>query len=364
MESSKLNILITGATGFVGSHINETLFQNGHQLYCVGNPKQNHISGRRVGETFENFAWPQEAIDTLIHCAAVTDSTVQDRELVMNVNFHAALELFQKAIGKGVKRIIYASSCAVYGNGSTPFVETQNLQPLNVYGESKARLDEEAMKLKDVIIIGLRYTNVYGSGENHKGTSASMVSQIYANQTPKLFKDGNQKRDFVYIKDVVAANQLALTCSESGIFNIGSGKIASFNEVVQTWNTVTHSNRTVTYIDNPYTAYYQNHTEVDLSLARKGLKYEPKYDIKLGIEAFHKSLTEVCSCPNPALCVELKRHMRGRAWEIWNNINVDPIVAEKYRSTWKKQAKILTKSAVKAPPKTESKKPCNCKKKH
>src|SRR5262249_4821639 len=139
------------------------------------------------------------------------------------------------------------------------------------------------------IIVGLRYFNVYGPREAHKGVPASMVyhlaQQIKADQRPRIFKHGEQRRDFVYVKDVVEGSIRALEASQSGIFNLGSGQARSFNELIEILNKSLGTQFPPDYIDNPH-AHYQNFTQADLTRARKVLGYEPRFPLEEGVRDY------------------------------------------------------------------------------
>ena len=123
---------------------------------------------------------------------------------------------------------------------------------------------------------------MYGPGEAHKGATASMIyqlaGQIRAGKRPRIFKYGEQRRDFVHIKDVVEATLLAAAADRSGIYNVGSGRATSFNDVVGLLNKALGTDRDPDYFDNPY-PFYQPHTEADVARARAELGYAPKYQI-------------------------------------------------------------------------------------
>ena len=189
--------------------------------------------------------------------------------------------------------LIYASSAGFYGNGNIPMKEDQELEPINLYGESKIKMDEIVKNLNfETKIVGLRYFNVFGNREQNKGESASMIYKIY-NQTvsgsPRLFKYGNQKRDFVYIKDVLKANLLAMKNKKNGIFNVGTGKATTFNNLIEIINNILGKNLKPEYFDNPY-SFYQNNTLADLTLIKNELGYEPDYTIEEGIKEYVKIL--------------------------------------------------------------------------
>jgi len=236
-------------------------------------------------------------IDILFHQAAIVDTTLMDRNEMINVNLNASKFLFEQAIKHCCKHIVYASSTATYGNEPSPYKEGITKQiPLNPYGKSKKLLDEFATQFaknhSDVVIVGLRYCNVYGTYDKHKGKMRCYLSQIAEQmytKNPKIFRDGGQKRDYIYIKDVILANLLASKSKESCIVNCGSGKSVSFNELINILNKVLNLKRTAGYIDNPYGDKYQNYTECDMSLAKEKIGFIPEYSIEEGIkELYHK----------------------------------------------------------------------------
>jgi ADP-L-glycero-D-manno-heptose 6-epimerase len=141
-------------------------------------------------------------------------------------------------------------------------------------------------------IVGLRYSNVYGPGEDHKGKFASMIHQLAKQmrqgKQPRIFTHGQQRRDFVYIDDVIQANLNCLQAAQSGVFNAGAGNAWSFNDVVAELNRVLGANLAPDYFENPY-SFTQDWTQTDLSQARSALNYQPQYDLQRGIAAYHAS---------------------------------------------------------------------------
>lgn len=308
-------ILITGGAGFIGSNLALYIQDNypdaqiiildrfqDHQSLSNGNSiSLGHFSNligfkgeiitadinnkndlRRIAKL--NF-------DILYHMAAISDTTASNQTLVMQTNHQAFLELLKIASHKKAK-IIYASSAGVYGNSPAPNCIGKNENPKNIYGFSKLRMDESVRKILAqnpyAHIVGLRFFNVYGEGEFFKGKTASMILQlslqIQKNQKVKLFEDGEQKRDFVYIKDVVQACILASKTENPGIYNIGVGQSRSFNEVINILK-IHLGNFEVEYIKNPYT-FFQTHTCADLNLSYQNLNYHPKFTLEKGIQEY------------------------------------------------------------------------------
>lgn len=291
-----MRILISGASGFIGSHLADALTAQGHTVIGTGHVGgENSMTCINAGYSLTKLDWNKIGhIDILCHQAACTDTTITYADFMTRVNLHASQTLFRQAVAHGCKKIVYASSCAVYGNCPTPFREDGCVNPLNPYATSKLLLDGWAGAFAhehNVTLVGLRYSNVFGRGERHKDKAASMVSRLYWQMeegNPQLFRDGTQRRDWVYIKDVVQANLLAMNSTKSGIFNIGSAHSTSFNKLVEIWNQVTGWDRTPQYIDNPYADQYQSITEVDITKAAKELGYKPRWSIEDAIADYYQ----------------------------------------------------------------------------
>ena len=143
-------------------------------------------------------------------------------------------------------------------------------------------------------IVGLRYFNVFGPREAHKGRAASMIyhlsRQMKARQRPKIFKSGEQKRDHIYVKDAVAATIKAVN-AKSGIYNVGTGIATTFNELIEVLNDAMGTNYKPDYFDNPYTATYQANTQAHTEKSKKGLGFEARYSLKEGVEEYMEWLT-------------------------------------------------------------------------
>ncbi len=170
--------------------------------------------------------------------------------------------------------------------------EDQKLSPQNTYARSKSLMDEEATRYKDEIkIVGLRYFNVYGPRERYKKKAASMIyqlaQQMKANKNPRIFKYGEQSRDFIYVKDVVDATIRAMKAKGSGIVNVGTGITATFNRIIEILNQVLGTSFEPEYFDNPY-SFYQNETRADTERAKELLGFEARYSIEEGIRDYIK----------------------------------------------------------------------------
>ncbi|MBI2671102.1 NAD-dependent epimerase/dehydratase family protein [Candidatus Woesearchaeota archaeon] len=296
-----MRALVTGGTGFIGSNLVLKLIESEHDVIMTGHHAEQIIPNFKKGIYFQgdltNIKWDFiNHVDVLFHQAAINDTTSMNRREMLKVNVEKSKEIFQRAIDHGCKRIVYASSTAVYGNLPAPYTEDIKLAPLNPYGESKELLEEFATDFsarhKEIVVVGLRYSNVYGPRENHKGKRASMIyklAQMMMTGNPRHYKFGEAKRDFTYVKDVVMANLLASQSRESCIVNCGSGKATSFNRLVEIINKVLGTSRVSEYIENPYNEMYQNFTLCDMSRAREKIGFIPEYDIEKGIRDYHES---------------------------------------------------------------------------
>ena len=297
-----MTVLVTGGAGFIGSNLVLTLQEQmpDARLTVIDDFRSGdfkNLAGYKGDFVAQNLAmldWRQqfgdEKFDAIFHLASITDTTLHDQF----VQVHDNVESFRRLLNfarPNRTRIIYASSASTYGTASSASVETNGAAaPTNAYAFSKAIMDNIANRVAsespDWIIVGLRYFNVYGPHEAHKGVPASMVyhlaRQIKSGQRPRIFKHGEQQRDFVYVKDIVEGSIRALEAKQSGIYNLGSGRARSFNELVEVLNHSLGTSFKPEYIENPH-AHYQNFTEADLANVRQSLGYEPKYSLETGV---------------------------------------------------------------------------------
>lgn len=295
-----MQVLVTGGTGFIGSNLALELEKQGHDVVIMGSAGEQLLpdfKGEIIYRSPLGIDWESVGhIDAVFHEGAISDTRIYDRDIMFRANVETSKEVFRYAAEHGAKHILYASSTAVYGNLPPPFCEDGPVAPLNPYAESKVLLEEFATQFAGenpgIRVVGLRYCNVYGPREDHKGKMATMIYQ-FAQQmqkgNPKLFKHGEQKRDYIYVKDVVRANILGLEPGESCFLNCGYGKATSFNDIVNILNATLGLSRTPEYIDNPYGEGYQSYTECDMSLAKEKLGFVPEFDIEHGIKDYFES---------------------------------------------------------------------------
>lgn len=286
-------IVVTGAAGFIGSGIVRFLNDQGMtHLVLVDDLKKTdkwkNLLGKQCVDCIsrhELFSWlegRQDQISAFLHLGACSDTMELDGDFLMENNFRYTVRLAEYALKYGL-RFIYASSAATYGDGSLGFVDNhedlEKLHPLNLYGFSKYYFDLWARQ-NGVLdrLVGLKYFNVFGPNENHKGRMASMVYKmvplvqktgvisLFKSTNPTQFADGDQCRDFIYVKDAARMTCSFLFNSLGGIFNIGSGEITTWNTLAKAVFKALDKPVQIEYIQMPsdLAKQYQNYTRADM----------------------------------------------------------------------------------------------------
>ncbi len=297
--------LITGGAGFIGSHIADALVENGCRVIIVDNLATGNLSNIehlkeditfiesdiRDGEMLINAA---RNCDVIFHQAAVVSvpQTVEEPIESAMVNDIGTLNVMEAARKNGVKRVVYASSCAVYGDApELPKVENMRVRPQTPYAVQKYTGELNANVFYDLYgleTVGLRYFNVFGPRQDpsspYSGVISIFMSKAAGKETPLIFGDGNQYRDFVFVKDVVKANLLA-ACAEnigSHVFNIGTGRYISVNDL---WNMICgKSGFEIKPEYKPGRAGDIRESLADINLAEEILKYKPDYSFEQGFD--------------------------------------------------------------------------------
>ncbi|WP_297888686.1 ADP-glyceromanno-heptose 6-epimerase [Sulfurihydrogenibium sp.] len=299
------NILITGGAGFIGSNLALKLqkdypdskililddFSSANFKNLKGFKGIVYSCDVSTDEVF--FKIEDFKPDIIFHLASITDTTVTDQEYMVRRNVDGFKNILELAYDNE-SIVVYASSASVYGNVKehVPLKEDREKSPENVYAFSKYIMDNLAQEFSDksgLKIVGVRYFNVYGPREAHKGKFASMIYQLYlqmkSGQRPRIFKWGEQKRDFVYVKDAVDATILASKAPRSTVYNVGSGEATSFNDVIKYLNQALGTNLEPDYFDCPYD-FYQEYTQADMTKIKEELGFVPRYSIQRGIKEY------------------------------------------------------------------------------
>lgn len=296
---AKINklIIITGGAGFIGSALVRFLNDQGiTNILIADNLGSTEKWKNLVGKSFSQiihkdalFSWlegRESEIEAIIHLGACSSTMETDANYLLKNNVHYTQKLIEYAVKANI-RFIYASSAATYGDGSRGFSDNESalseLKPLNMYGYSKHLVDLWAHKEGYLDkIVGLKYFNIFGPNEYHKGPMTSalfkMVPQIKSTGIAKLFKftkskgeiedfaDGDQARDFLYVKDAVKMTALFLDNNVGGIFNIGMGEANTWNYLAKTLFAALGMKERIEYIDMPpqLLGKYQNYTLADM----------------------------------------------------------------------------------------------------
>lgn len=288
-------IIVTGAAGFIGSALVGELLRAGWQdIVAVDDfsraDKAANLEGKQLSarvERKEFFGWldkNEHLVQFIFHLGARTDTTEFDRTIFDELNVRYSQRMWEACVKYGIP-LVYASSAATYGDGDLGYSDADDslpykLKPLNPYGESKNDFDKWALEQerKPFFWAGLKFFNVYGPNEYHKGRMASVVlhafNQIQATGGMKLFrshrpdyKDGEQLRDFVYVKDLCNVCLFLMEHRKhSGLYNLGSGRARTFLDLARATFAAMGRPEQITFIDTPADIRdkYQYYTEADM----------------------------------------------------------------------------------------------------
>ncbi|XZF14690.1 ADP-glyceromanno-heptose 6-epimerase [Chitinophagaceae bacterium MMS25-I14] len=315
-------IVITGAAGFIGSYLAGTLNALGYERLILvddfsSEKKVHNYTGKKYLHKVHReqfFEWCERhpgTINYIFHLGARTDTTEMDYNVHKKWNLDYSKNIWELCTEQNIP-LVYASSGATYGNGELGYSDRHDivskLHPLNPYGQSKNDFDIWALEQKHMppFWAGVKFFNVYGPNEYHKGRMASVIfhayNQIKKNGSVNLFrshnpeyKDGEQMRDFVYVKDV--ANMciwLMQNRPESGLYNVGAGKARTFKDLVKAIFTTLHLTEKIEFIDTPEDIRdkYQYFTEADMSKLIKAGYDKPFYTLEEGVKEYVEQYLE------------------------------------------------------------------------
>lgn len=324
-------IIVTGAAGFIGRNVVAALNRRGYDdLLLVDRLGRDEKWKNLIGLRFEEFLSPQDFLSALrgggfpdaqvcIHLGACTDTMETDADFLLENNYRYTRTLCEWAMKHGV-RFVYASSAATYGDGSRGYRDdnglTEGLTPLNMYGHSKQMFDLWAMRHEYFRhIVGLKYFNVYGPFEDHKGNMRSLVQKAYhqildrgyielfRSYRPE-YRDGEQRRDFVYVHDAVAVTlHFALESGESGLFNCGTGQSRTWLDLANALFGAMNRHPDIRFIDMPEAlrGKYQYFTQADTGKLRKAGCTKPFTSLEDGVRDYVQTYLEPRNPPSLAI---------------------------------------------------------------
>jgi ADP-L-glycero-D-manno-heptose 6-epimerase len=316
--------LVTGGAGFIGSNIVRALSLSARfssTRIIIFDHFNNHLKWNNLRNlVFDDLLDPSELfpfieknrhhIECVIHMGAISSTTASDLNLLVHTNLNLTIKLWD-ICSRYQLRLIYASSASTYGNGEHGFIDSGNLSylsrlsPLNPYGWSKSLTDimTQRRRLNGIHPsqwVSLKFFNVYGPNEGHKNSMMSLIPQVLPmilEKSPvRLFKSGKaeyshgeQVRDFVYVSDITSVTLWLLENNHvCGIFNVGSGKSRSFNDLVRFVSSAVSIDAIIEYVDMPKSIanQYQYKTEADISKLRKAGYLSPMTSLESGIHDY------------------------------------------------------------------------------
>ncbi|OFZ55556.1 MAG: ADP-glyceromanno-heptose 6-epimerase [Bacteroidetes bacterium RIFCSPHIGHO2_02_FULL_44_7] len=312
-------IVVTGAAGFIGSclvkHLNKTGFMQIVAVDDFSKTEKDHnldsctltakVGRKDFLKWLENFG---DEVDFIFHIGARTDTTEFDKTIFDELNVNYSKALWEACVRFSIP-LVYASSAATYGLGEFGYKDDHalipQLKPLNAYGDSKQEFDVWALKQEKhpPFWAGLKFFNVYGPNEYHKGRMASVIfhayHQILETGAMKLFrshnpdyKDGEQLRDFVYVKDVIDVCLFLMTDEpDSGIYNLGSGKARTFLDLTRNTFAAMRLEENISFVDTPEDIRdkYQYFTEADMHKLREAGYTRPFHSLEEGVSDYVKN---------------------------------------------------------------------------
>ena len=311
-EGSEMRVLVTGGAGFIGSHLVDALLARGDAVTVLDNLSNGSMDNLKNHTTNSGFRFIQgdirdakaiekavAGVDAVIHEAAMISVplSIEDPELAHSVNVGGTLALLKASLERGVKRFVYASSCAVYGEQARlPISEDAPPKPLSPYASSKLVAEQSCRafyELEELETVCLRYFNVYGpkqTGE-YAGVMTKFMERLRANQPPIIYGDGEQTRDFVYVSDVVDATLLALERDGAAgkTLNVGTGRATSINELCGIFLRLAGKIGLKPTHEAPRSGDIRQ-SQADIAKMRKLLGYEPKVSLEQGVEKLLRTL--------------------------------------------------------------------------
>lgn len=309
----RIRALVTGGLGFIGSNLSKVLVDSGFEVVIIDNlllGERSNVASIKdkvkiiIGDIL-NISDLQKAgkVDYIFHLAGASASPMfNEKSLAISyrTNIEGFLNVLQFAHKSSVKKVLFASTSSIYANKKLPLKEISKVTPPNFYSVTKLAMEHTARvfnRLYGLEIIGFRFFSVYGKNEKSKGVYANIASQflwkIRADHSPTIYGDGSQKRDFVYVEDVAQALvEVAISTKKIGfdVFNIGTGKQYSFNELVDLINKVLDKKVRAKHIVNPMVKSYIYSQNSDTTKIKGLFGWEPKVTLEEGINRLANTL--------------------------------------------------------------------------
>ena len=295
--------LVTGGAGFIGSHITEELIKrgddvvildnmySGRQVNLAANPKAVFVEGSIMDTDVLDSICTEYNIEGIFHLAAVASvqKSIENPILVHDVNVTGTLNVLEAARKHGVRKVVLSASAAAYGDNPVfPKREDMLPEPLSPYAVSKIASEmycKTYAELYDMQTVSLRYFNVFGPRQDPNGEYAAVIpkftEKICAGESPTVFGDGEQTRDFVFVKDVARANILAMDSDVCGLLNIGTGVQTSLNDLAKMIMDAAGIS-----VSMKYEATREGdvrYSVADISKAERELGYKPEWDLGEGV---------------------------------------------------------------------------------
>jgi ADP-L-glycero-D-manno-heptose 6-epimerase len=305
-------IIVTGGAGFIGSNLVKGLNELGHKdILVVDNlanaAKHLNLNGVYISDFLDKQDFLKALptfnnVEAIFHQGACSSTTETDGEYMMRNNYQFSKALFHHCLDHKIP-FYYASSASVYGNGDNGFAEKRECEyPLNVYAFSKFMFDQYVLRhlqsgQVSSPVVGLRYFNVYGYQENHKGSMASVIfhffNQLREGRTMRLFEGSEDfRRDFIFVEDVVRVNLHFFQHLQTGIYNCGTGEARSFLDIAQVIQQIESEPTEIEFIPFPdhLKGKYQTYTQANLQALRNAGYSRPFISLEDGVTRYYQRL--------------------------------------------------------------------------